>query len=90
VGSWTHFSVRHLVGVGFPQVESTGDTCLLGLATGKLLVFDWEMEKWFHLRIGDEGFGLVVGRVADLGLGFENLVLGRHTVLERRKKGNFD
>jgi hypothetical protein len=33
-------------------------------------VFDWEMEKWFHLRIGDEGFGLVDGRV-----GIWNLVL---------------
>jgi hypothetical protein len=27
------------------------------------VVFDWEMEKWFHLRGGDEGFGLVDGRV---------------------------
>ena len=32
-------------GVEFPQVASTGDTCLLGLGTGRLLVSDWEMEK---------------------------------------------
>jgi hypothetical protein len=32
-------------GVGFPQVASTGDTCLLGLGIGRLGVFDREMEK---------------------------------------------
>jgi hypothetical protein len=45
-------------GVLFPQAASTGDTCLLGLGKGRLWVFDWEMEKWFHSRIGLGGFGV--------------------------------
>jgi hypothetical protein len=50
-------------GVWFHQAASTGDTCLHGLGNGQLGVFDWEMEKWFHLRIGDGGIGLVDRRV---------------------------
>jgi hypothetical protein len=50
-------------GVLFPQAASTGDTCPLGLGNRRLWVFDREMEKWFHLRIGDGGIGLVDRRV---------------------------
>jgi hypothetical protein len=61
-------------GVWSPQAASTGDTCLLGLGNGRLGEFDWEMEKWFHSRIGDGGFGIVDRRVGVWiwEIGFEN------------------
>ena len=57
---------------------------MLGLGTGQLLVFDWEMEKWFHLRIGDERFGWKGG---NLRFGFWGLGAGS---AGEKKLGNFD
>ena len=53
------------------------------------MVFDWEMEKWFHLRFGDERFGLVDGRVGIWGfeIWFWGLVARS---AEEKKLGNFD
>jgi hypothetical protein len=58
-----------LQGVGSLKQQVLEILVCLSLGTGQLVVFNWEMEKWFHLRFGDEGFGLVDGRVG-IWIGF--------------------
>lgn len=52
-----------LQGVGSLKQQVPEILVCLSLGTGRLAVFNWEMEKWFHSRFGDEGFGLMDGRV---------------------------
>lgn len=63
VGSWTHFWIGHLGESGSLRRQVLEILVCLGLGIRRLWVFDWEMEKWFHSRIGDGGFGFVDRRV---------------------------
>jgi hypothetical protein len=59
VGSLTHISVGHLGELDSLRLQVLEILACLSLGIRRLEVFDWEMEKWFHLRIGDEYFCLV-------------------------------
>ena len=59
MGSLTHFSVGHLGELDSLRLQVLEILACLSLGIRRLEVFDWEMEKWFHLRIEYEGFGLV-------------------------------
>jgi hypothetical protein len=78
VGPWTHFSVGHCRESGPSSRRVLEILVCLSLGTGRLAVFNWEMEKWFHSRFGDEGFGLMDRRVG-FWIGFGG-------VQRRRKK----
>jgi len=74
-------------GVGSLRWQVLEILVCLSLGTGQLVVFDREMEKWFHLRFGGEGFGLVDGRVG-FWIGFGCGVWWH--AAQKKKLGNFD